>query len=99
MENRANYIATHLRAGSKMGRIGELRILARDESGEFEDRELMSREQIIELIAEGEPVFVWDYEAGGLGDEIVLIRVQGDTYLRVDGQRLCADNLGELPEI
>lgn len=99
MEDLNTYIATHYREEPESGRVGKLRLLVRREDGEFEDRELVDRAEIIALLLDGKNIFVWDYEDENIGDLIELIGIQGETYLRLDEERLCADNLGELPRI
>lgn len=99
MDTLNNYIATHLREDAELGRIAQLRLLARNEDGEFEDRELIDRAEIIALLKEGHSIYAWDYENENIGESIDLIGVQGDIYLRIDEKRLCADNLGALPSV
>lgn len=97
-EQLANFIATHVRRSSTPSRIGGLRLLER-QAGQFEDREVVERDAVIELLEDGERIFVWDADAEDLGDELELVRVQGERFLRVDGQRLLADDVGDLPEV
>lgn len=97
MQQLANFIVTHARAGSSPGQLAEYRLLER-QGDQFEDRGLVSRDDLIDIVASDEAVFAWDYNADDLGDEVELIRVQGSQFLRIDGQRLRADHLGELPE-
>lgn len=97
MGHLASYIATHFRPSGTPGRISKLRLLERREE-QFEDCDLVDRERLIELLENDERIFTWDHDEQTLGDEIELVRVEGKPYLRVDGERLRADNLGELPE-
>lgn len=97
MQQLANYIVTHARAGSSPGELAEFRLLER-QGDQFEDRGLVARDELVDIVASGETVFAWDYDADSLGDELALIRVQGNQFLRTDGQRLRADHLGDLPE-
>ncbi len=97
MGHLASYIATHFRPSDKPGCISKLRLLERREE-QFEDCDLVDRQRLIELLEADERIFTWDHDEQTLGDEIELVRVEGNPYLRVDGQRLRADNLGELPE-
>lgn len=99
MEDLNTYIATHFREDPDSGRVAQLRLLVRDDNDEFEDRELVDRAEVVELLLAGKNIFVWDYEDENVGELIELIGVQGETYLRLDEQRLCADNLGDLPSI
>ncbi|QDG50240.1 hypothetical protein FIV42_05695 [Persicimonas caeni] len=97
MQQLANYIVTHARSGSRPGQLAEFRLLER-QGDQFEDRGLLTRAEVIELLDSGERIFAWDYEGEDLGDEVELVRVQGDQFVRIDGQRLRADHLGDLPE-
>lgn len=98
MEELANFIITHLRRGTSPGRLDKARLLER-QGEQFEDRDLVERDELIELLESGQRVFVWDDELEDLGAEVDVVRVQGDKFLRTDGQRLRADNLGDIPEI
>ncbi len=98
MDQPANFIITHIRSGSTPGQLAEVRLLER-QGEQFEDRGLISRDELAELVASDEAVFVWDYDAEDLGEAVELVRVQGDTFLRTDGQRLRADHLEDLPEL
>ncbi|AWV88156.1 hypothetical protein [Bradymonas sediminis] len=99
MEDTNTYIATHYREDPDTGRVAQLRLLVRDASGEFEDRKLVERAEIIELLKDDKLIFVWDYEAENIGEMIELIGISGEIYLRLDEERLCADNLGDLPSV
>ena len=98
MEELANYIITHVRPSSAPGQVGKVRLLER-QGEQFEDRDLVGRDELIELLDGGERIFVWDHDHEELGDEVDLVRVQGERFLRTDGQRLRADNLGDTPEV
>jgi hypothetical protein len=98
MEQLANFIITHVRRGSTPGRLAEFRLLERT-GGQFEDRGLMERAEVIELLEDDERIFVWDDNEESLGGELEVVKVQGDKFLRIDGERLRADNLGEVPEV
>jgi|GEM_PF-6453250 len=99
MEEKNTYIATHFRADEQSGRVAQLRLLVRREDGEFEDRKLVDRAAVIALLLDGTNIFLWDYEAENIGEMLELIGIRGETYLRIDEERLCADNLGELPSV
>lgn len=98
MGHLANYIATHYRRGERPGYISAIRLLERGED-DFEDRDLVERDAIIELLDDGARIFAWDDDSEGLGDEIELVEVDGEPFLRTDGEQLRADNLGALPEV
>lgn len=98
MEQPARFIITHMRRGSTPGRIAEFRVLERT-SGQFEDRGLLARAEIIELLEADERLFVWDDDEESFGGELEVVKVQGEKFLRTDGQRLRADNADELPEV
>jgi hypothetical protein len=97
MDELANYIVTHQRPSSQPGRVAKLRLLER-RGEQFEDCDLVDRQQVIDLLADDERLFVWDQDQEELGQEIELVRVQGEHFLRLDGQQLRADNLGDLPQ-
>jgi hypothetical protein len=97
MEQPARFIITHVRWSSTPGHVAELRVLERT-SDQFEDRGLMGRDQVIALLEDDEFFFVWDDEEENIGEELELVKVQGDKFLRTDGQRLRADNVDDLPE-
>lgn len=99
MEDPNTYIATHYRADPQSGRVAQLRLLVRREDGEFEDRKLVEREAVVALLLDGKNIFLWDYERENIGEILELIGIRGETYLRIDEERLCADNLGELPSV
>lgn len=99
METNVDFIATHIRRGERITQVGSVRVLGRGESGDFEDRDLMERAELLELVREGRGVFAWDYQEDGLGAAIEIVAVQGEEYLRLDGAKLAADNLGSLPEV
>lgn len=99
MEAQKTYIVTHFRADEASGHVAQLRLLVRGEDGEFEDRELVDRETIIALLLDGTNIFLWDYEAENIGEMLELIGIRGETFLRIDEERLCADNLGDLPSV
>lgn len=99
MSETVNYIATHVRRGAAPSKVDALRILGRGAAGTFEDRDLMARAEVIALIQSGEDVYVWDYAADQLGGAVDLVHVQGEDYLRLDGELLRADNLGDLPQV
>lgn len=99
MSESVNYIATHVRRGESPGKVGSLRILGRSAAGTFEDRDLVARAEVIALIQGGEDIYVWDYGADQVGGALELVHVQGESFLRLDGESLRADNLGALPEV
>ena len=98
MDEHLNYIATHLRRSDHPARVDGVRLLERRD-GQFENRGLVERDEVITLLADGEVIFTWDHDAEALGDEIDLVLAGDEVYLRVDGQQLTADNLGALPEV
>lgn len=98
MGHHARYIATHYRRGERPGYVAGVRLLERRED-DFEDRDLVDREEILEMLDEGERIFTWDDDGEGLGGEIELVRVDGERFMRTDGEQLRADHLGDLPEI
>lgn len=98
MTELANYIVTHVRHGAEPGKISHVRLLERQDE-QFEDRDLMERAELIELLEDEQRVFTWDYDNEELGLEIELVRVEGEHFVRLDGERYRADNLGELPEV
>lgn len=98
MDELANYIVTHLRPSSQPGRVSKLRLLER-RGEQFEDCDLVDRQQVIELLEDDERLFVWDQDLEELGKEVELVRVEGEYFLRLDGEQLRADNFGDLPSI
>ena len=93
------FIATHV-AGSDDNRVIEgLRLLARSDDG-FEDRGVVERDDLIDLLENDERIFTWDHEADGLGPEIFVEYVDvGEKFLRVDEEEIAEDDLGELPDV
>jgi hypothetical protein len=98
MDQLAKYIITHVQRDTVPGRIAKFRILEKT-SGEFQDRGLMDRDEVIELLADDQRFFVWDNDGENIGGELEAVKVQGERFLRTDGQRLRADNVDELPEV
>lgn len=64
------------------------------------DVELWSREQVVTALALGTNfVTLRDLSAGGYmrGDDVRLVTVGGELYVRTDGDGVSGDHLGDLP--
>jgi hypothetical protein len=94
------FIATHVRYHDYAPQtVDKIRLLERTEEG-FEDRELVDRDEIMEMLEADERIFTWDAENDGLGPEINVEYVNPDAHqLRVDGEEVEEDDLGDLPEV
>ncbi len=92
------FIATHVSYHDYAPRtVNQIRLLERTEEG-FEDRDLIDRDRIIEMLEDDERIFTWDAENNGLGHEINIEYVNPDArQLRIDGEDVEEDDLGELP--
>ena len=92
-----NYIATHVRYRDDRPLVEGLRLLVRAED-DFEDRGLVERDEVIDILEGDERIFTWDYDGDGLGAEVLIEYVDvGEKFLRVDEQEVAEDDLGELP--
>ena len=94
------FIATHVRYHDYAPKtVDKLRILERTDDG-FEDRDLLDRDEIMELLESEDGIFTWDADSDAIGAEINIEYVDVDSHqLRIDGEEVEADDLGELPEV
>lgn len=97
MDRWADHVVTAKRRGQDPNRIEWLQVHA---GTPYAVARTVGRGALIESIERGETA-VTAYKRGGIwqmGARIEVVKVDGEKFLRTDGNQTKADNLGDLPD-
>ena len=99
MSKWADYAIIAVRFKNEDSHIDQVKFLT-DNGNSLENVQITSREMIVQAI-ENNVSFVTAYQkenSWSRGDNVGIIRVNHQKFIRTDGNNIEADNLGELPE-
>lgn len=95
----ADYVIVALRFREERRHVEKVKFME-DKGNELGSEQTASRGWVVSEIEKG-TTFVTAYKQGtkwSKGDEVGIVEIRGQKFIRTDGNSIEEDNLGELPE-
>ena len=97
-----DYVITEVSYDNDHSRITHVkRVVYDDSENTFGSESVTSRQTVVSSIESGDEYYTVPTDGNGgytWGDSVDVVNINGEKFIRTDGNRVRGDNLGELPE-